>query len=345
MKETIAVYGARPTLCSAPDLLKGLRLYSGFNVVSLFYSECGDPKRGDITKRCLLTKEEGSVYWLSSKRNEKQRIAELFCEADHLIVLGTSGFKRLGIINKFSRKKRWKTKSVIVGNGNLLRNPNYWVKKFSKYDAFYLMPDLYKYSNISFIPYYPPFDSSRVEHVDLNFDGKLNVSHSPGPKEGQIRKGTKKIEQVIASLSKKYDLTWNPIYNMSYIDCLKVKRNAHIFIDQIVKGNPVFNDKKMSKTYRNKIHYNGGLAKSGLEAMGLGCVTITTADLANSEPYYTKPPVILTDYDKFENDLITLLENRDKMKELSKIQKEWATKYVGLEYSGKHFVRHIMEKK
>jgi len=336
MTETIAVYGSRPTLCSAPDLVKALNLYSDFNIVSLFATT------GPYKDRDNLARDEKSVIWSKATAKERKKIGRQFSDADHLILLGTSALKKIKTVNGFKRAKPWKSRAMIVGNGSLLDKPKHWNREFAKFDALYLMPDLYKYSMVDFIPYYPLFDSTRIEEStkDLDFSGTLTISHSPGKEAAQKRKGSRAIEKVISKLSKSYPIEWKPAYGIPYIDTLKIKQQSHIFIDQVVKNNPTFHSSELKDRYRGKIPYNGGLAKSGLEAMGLGCVTITTADIADN-PYYPFPPAIFTDYNKFEDDLVSLFEDRENLASLSKIHKKWAREYVGLEFGGKHFTTHI----
>jgi hypothetical protein len=70
--------------------------------------------------------------------------------------------------------------------------------------------------------------------------------------------------------------------------------------------------------------WHGGLGKSGLEALALGCSVITSGSVASTEPWFPDPPVVWTDRERFERDLLGLVRDPERVRELGARGRRWA---------------------
>jgi len=119
--------------------------------------------------------------------------------------------------------------------------------------------------------------------------------------------------------------------------CIALKATSHIFIDQVIYKNPQVPQSR----WGHKITYNGGLGKSGIEAMLMGICTITGGVEPDTSEWFPSPPVIWTSYDDFNMDMKRLIEDPDYRIKKAEDQKKWAEKYTSAEFVAKHVTQHL----
>jgi hypothetical protein len=185
-------------------------------------------------------------------------------DAPYLVPSGeliTIGFDALKFmqpeLHRFTNHRHIISESASMGNcveSNSLMRKNK-CKVFA-------MPDKEKYIDL---PWTPAFQFTEIRPRVRKYD-YFTVSHSPRNSRKQSRKGSDKIKEVVESLGLRYEL----ITNMSHAQAVEKKGKSHIHIDQWLEGD-----------------YKGGLGKSGLEAIMMGCAVITSGDKHKFSPPIT----------------------------------------------------------
>lgn len=248
---------------------------------------------------------------------------------DHLFIVGATCLKRYSKI-----KKTFKTVAVILSDSKTCSEYK-WVNEYIKEKKLivYAMPDLYEALTIDYVPVYQII---KLPEIDIKKSMKLLVSHSPGYKYSDNLKGSKEIFDIIKQLKIKYDFDYKCLTGLDYNTCIIEKSKSHIFIDQLI-----YNNYKIKTNRWGDIKYNGGLGKSGLEAMNLKCCVITGGKIQTTEPYFPVPPVMFTDYYDFYNTLEMVIQNESLRDSIIKNQYEWAKKYTSPEFVAMNITRHI----
>lgn len=279
----------------------------------------------------LYVMNEEHNGFLGDKKNIIKYKDKFSCE--HLIIIGSRPMMK--IVDKIENK-RFKSICVILSDSEFCRG-------YEKYNDFiikhnlplYAMPDLQPFISTKFIPAFP---TVHIENKETNkSNDKLIIAHSPSSVVKQKVKGTIQINEIIEELKKEYEFDYHLISNKSHTETIEAKRNCHIFIDQMIYKNSHVSQKRWGE----KIIYNGGLGKSGIEAMLLGACTITGGVEFPTDEYFPTPPVIYTDYYNFKKQLVELITNKEKRELIASQQKQWANKYASLEFVTKHITRHI----
>lgn len=259
----------------------------------------------------------------------KKEIAE-----DNLIIIGMRGLERY---NKL-KQKIFKSIAVIFSDTNFCIHHK-WCNDFlreNNYITVYAMPDLHDYLSVPYIPAYQTIEIPADIEISKPTD-RIIISHSPGNKAQHNYKGTKQITKIVKTLSEKHNIEFKILSDLSWKDCLIEKAKSHIFIDQLIKGNKYVGQGR----FGGEIPYKGGLGKSGIEAMSLGCCTITTMDEPKTEPYFPPPPMILTTLNTFVNDLEKAIIDTEYRLAIITKQLEWVKKYCSPEFVKMNITRHI----
>jgi len=253
-------------------------------------------------------------------------------DVDHLIILGMRGLERYSKL----KNKNFKSIAVIFSDTNFCKYHK-WCNDYIRENkiAMYAMPDLDDYCFNSYRPAYQTITLPNIEIIKPT--DRIVICHSPGAKATHNYKGTKQINEIIKALSEKYPIDYKVLKNLSWEECIKVKSTAHIFIDQLTKGNPHIPQKR----FGGLIKYNGALGKSGIEGMLLKCCTITTMKRVETRPYFPFPPVVLTDYQNFKGDLELLIKDVEYRNGLIEKQFEWVSDYCSPEFVKFNVTRHI----
>jgi len=250
-------------------------------------------------------------------------------DCEHLIVIGTRAL--LAIKNHISS---YKSVAVVFSDTNCCILRDAWLPLVKRYGVtVYAMPDLFQYCTCEKYPIYqtmtlPKMDTTKTE-------GPVTILHSPGKKAQH--KGTREIMAVVNLLKQTHDIKLKILTKETWFGCLREKAGAHIFIDQLVYKNRFV---KQSR-FGGKIPYLGALGKSGLEAMLLGCCTVTGSPVPDVRPYYAIPPVIFTDVERVYNDLEMLITNPETRQQYAEKQREWAEYYLSPAFMASHITRHI----
>jgi len=199
------------------------------------------------------------------------------------------------------------------------------------------MPDMIPFLGVEIIPAYQTMIINPIPRVNNNI---LTVAHSPRNGEKSKVKGTDYINEIVRGLKMKHQFNYIFIKNYPHKECLKLKAQSDIFIDQLIYGNPDVPQQRWGE----EITYEGGLGKSGIEAMLLGCCVITGGRKPDTERYFPPPPIIWTDYDNFKDHLDALIKDKDLISLCKRGQQKWAETYLNPEFVSHHITRHIWER-
>lgn len=185
----------------------------------------------------------------------------------------------------------------FVNQNNFYREME--IKVFAMPDHSHLVPD-----DLLAGVYHLPFP--RIE-----YDGKKNnvltVSHSPGTFSKTKQKGSEFISAVVWRRKARYDFNYDLIMYSTWGDCLSRKARSHIFIDQLIE----------------EPYYRGGLGKSGIEAMLLGNVVMTSG---------TSDPAIHIDTASFKGLFLKVIEDEEYRKEQLITQNKWLEEFILSDY-------------
>jgi len=249
---------------------------------------------------------------------------------ENIIIVGYNALMAIS-----DKLKRFKTVAVILSDSWSCRYHE-WINEFVKANNLfvYAMPDKIPYFQF---PIIPAFQTFNIKQTPSQQEGRIVIAHSPGSSSKMLYKGTALIERTIKKLQLKYDIEFILIKDVKMNKCLELKSKAHIFIDQVVYFNPEVSQDR----FGGKIIYEGGIGKSGLEAMMLGSCVITGVRYQDTEPYIPYPPVVSTSGIDFYNDLEALIVDGSYRTQKAAEQKKWAEKYLSPEFVSKHLTQHL----
>ena len=251
---------------------------------------------------------------------DKSKFIQILNNTEHLIIFGVISLKRLFNLFGIDYIKRFNKCSLIISDTTYVKEYTKWNDYIIKYKIdILIMPDLIKYLNKK-IKYRPYFQHIDIKNYKLNDKNTVfTISHSPGLKFKTDLKGTSLIKKILH----KYNL--DIIYGNSWEECIKRKSKSHIFIDQIVEEK----------------NYKGGLGKSGLESMLLGCLTITSGKPLITEPFFENPPIILATSKNLKEIVDYYFNNKTEYIEMVNKQQSWAMKYLNSDF----VINNILNKK
>ena len=263
--------------------------------------------------------------------DEIRKRSDIDCE--NLIIIGYRGLR---MASQDIEKGRYKTVSVIFSDSSACLNYRWWNDFIVRNNIFvYAMPDIDPFIKCDYVPVYPVLNLNKIEPVGSN--GRIVVGHGPSCPTKQIYKGTHSIQDKIELLQENIDFDFSLITRLSYKESLQEKAKCQIFIDQLVFRNA---DVPQNR-WGNEITYNGGLGKSGIEAMMLGCCVITGGKPPDTGKYYPQPPVIWTDDMNFYMDLKDLIQDSEYRAFISDKQWAWVKKYITWDFMGNLLISHI----
>ena len=174
---------------------------------------------------------------------------------------------------------------------------------------FCLNPDLLKnlLPNAEFIPYFN-VDIKKIEPHSILQDQQIHIVHAPSKKDV---KGTKYIEQAIATIKLKYDIKFTLVSGVSNQEAQKIYDTADIFIDQLIVG------------------WYGGVA---VELMARGVPTLCFLD-NDSKSHVGKfflgdLPIIETNINSIKKDVIDVITRPEsELKGIGFLSREFVQKY------------------
>ena len=210
----------------------------------------------------------------------------------------------------FARKPDQHTTAVLLSDSYVLSKPARVQTLLRMFPGLHVfsMPDLMPMIERETVyPFYPGTGPPKAPEPRPDRDKPL-VGHSPSMKARYAQKGTDFILDVFDRNAVHYDL----ITDLSYDEALQRKSQLDVFVDQVASHD------RFPKTT-----WHGGIGKSGLEAMALGCAVVTSGTLADTEPHMPMPPVLMTDRDRFEDDLRALLADPDRIARMGREGRAW----------------------
>lgn len=275
----------------------------------------GLKKYGDVTTVWQNMNAHGLDFLVPDAKYGYQHIPRV---GDDLIIVGSLTYLRL---EKYLSNLRYGKIHVIITDGKFPRDPDYFNSRFTEYDVLTTGCKYHFRGGLPTKTYYQPLELYMFDQRKWN---RLLVGHSPF---GVMKFREKGTWQIIDD-TKGYD--FDLITGVTWAECLKRKAKCHIFVDQI------------SHYDRDKFKFNDpdyvwpALGKSGVEAMHLGCLTITYGKGYDTD--IPAPPVawckdnfieVLSHYKKYKKERI----------KLAREQKAWALKYASYDFQAQNVLR------
>ena len=279
-------------------------------------------------------REFKAIYWPGLSRRHRAELTAFAHEADLTLIAGSPSLDswtrvldgcpdaRTGA-NFVEAKRRSaafggiptrRPVGLLVTDSHLLVNPqemNALYRGFRGIKLF-VMPDLMPYVVAGEVyPFWPVVDVRSFALHRRERQTQL-VGHSPSKPSRYDQKGTEFITEVMRRNGVHFDL----ITNLHYRRALRRKRRLDIFVDQIAH-------RKFEQ-----VDWEGGIGKSGLEALAFGCAVITSGHLASTEPHFPHPPVVFANRATFESKLLALLKDPERIHRICEASRAWAEAYV-----------------
>jgi glycosyltransferase involved in cell wall biosynthesis len=156
---------------------------------------------------------------------------------------------------------------------------------------------------------YFPFDTKKFK-IQQRHNSKIKIIHSPTNRKF---KGTDKIIKIIDEIKKERDFDFILLEKIDREEVLKIKSNCDIAIDQV--GGELG---------------GSGYGKNSVENLSMGIPTITEFSKDYLD-FIKENPFIHSTIDTLKDKLITLIDNRELIKEYSEKGRKWVEKYHSFE--------------
>jgi len=206
---------------------------------------------------------------------------------------------------------------VIVPDGPIMRHRDKFNAILKDYDVF-ATNCKYQFFDYPVKEYYQPFDMSWLK---IEKNERLTVAHGYFSERKKRQKGTDFIEGVLRNIDADTDL----YTKLSWYSAVIRKSKAHIYIDQIDHFDGW------------KFGWQGGIGKSGLEAMLLDCVVMCRGEFHGRE--IPTPPIAWCNKVNI-SDILDMYINDEKARRLRvEEQREWANKYLTKDFCARHVLR------
>jgi hypothetical protein len=255
--------------------------------------------------------------------SNKKKSLEILSNTEHIIIFGTRSL--IDILNVYPNFLKIRKITLIISDSDFILQNNFFNNFLlkNKKILIHIMPDKIPFINKK-LEYKPYFQPILLPNIKIVKNKELTICHSPGHK---LNNNTKGSDYILKNI-KNYNL--NIITDKSWHDTLVEKSKSHIFIDQIFYKGMVSSHHKTNSLF--KLGFKGGLGKSGLEAMLLECLTITSKQKIVTEPFFENPPILNCDETNLKKTIDYYINNQEKLNYLSIKQKEWAKKHLDMEY-------------
>jgi hypothetical protein len=285
--------------------------------VTLFATEAGAAHACELAngmmKYCDLTTvyHHKSAYGIDNIHPGLIGVEHIPVEGDAFILVG------LALWNLFDRRilDNYKRVVVVIPDGPFMRKKDYFNKALKGYDVF-TTNCKYQFADFPVKEYYQPFNIQIP--VEKNRD--LTIGHSVFVKAKEREKGSKEILRIARETGADVDF----IHDLNWYDNLRRKAKCHIFVDQIDHFDA------------HVFGWNGGIGKSGLEAMLLDCLVLSWGKFEGRE--LPAPPIAWCDKDSFEDVLTYYIFHKKERDEKIAAQKEWALKYLNPDFCAKRIL-------
>ncbi|MGJ8530542.1 MAG: glycosyltransferase [Alphaproteobacteria bacterium] len=325
-KKSVLIVARKATYAGAGVLAKQFRKLDGWDV-ELVVDQEDYPQQ--LWRHCNAT------IWSMASPTECERVRRLARNSDLTIlagnpaiylwlsILGRRFLKRvlpfvapmMGQALGINRLLKKQAVAVLVTDSLMLFQNNKFNRLFQSLPdlKIFAMPDLIPFIHgvKEIFPFYPGIElPTKPPTRPLN--DNLVVGHSPSAESRFDQKGTAFITDVF----QKHGIAHDLITGLDYRAALARKADLDIFVDQI-----------SYKRYSG-LDWHGGIGKSGLEAMALGCAVITSGTLADTEPYFPAPPVIFAERDDFEDKLLSLLADPQRARKNGNAGRGWVESHA-----------------
>jgi hypothetical protein len=265
----ITVFSTDPSFGNAAELVLALQANTTQPVQSIFKQK--DPKGfHNLVPDAIYDYDKALLEDRSAKR--------------HWIIVAGESYAELR--NHYLWSNRPERVSVVLTDSYYVNNHDRLNEEMLLDNIeVHAMLDLIQYrDNLPTTVFWQPFNN--LTEPARTFNGfcqphkapALTICHSPSFKYKSDKKGSKCIAQAVANIQNGSSLVdYLLLTDLPWQEAIKAKSISHIFIDQMV----------------DRPEYTGGLGKSGLEAMLLGCLTITSGVSKDADNHTaTNPPVI-----------------------------------------------------
>jgi hypothetical protein len=236
------------------------------------------------------------------------KIGEFPAEGDILIIVTTIAYKQMKpMLGNFNRV------IIIIPDSIYIYNWEGYNEEFLPYEVLMSNCTMQYREGYPTKVYYQPFDLS--PWMREKKWSKLTFCHSPFVGRSMAKKGTIQIIETLIRNNLKFEI----INGLPWNECLERKAKCHVFIDQIDTDPALF---------PNAETWKGGLGKSGMEAMLLGCYTITRGNFKDYD--IPAPPVVECTSETFEKVLLESIEI--DRQPIINAQYDWAVKYTNPDF-------------
>ena len=213
---------------------------------------------------------------------------------------------------------------IILTDSIFMRDSVELNEKFKNFDVFATNCKMQYRVGFPTKVYYQPFDLSAYKH-DKN--KKLTLGHSPFCNERMHDKGTDQILEIFKRSGCDYDVVSG---QTPWADCMVRKSKCHIFVDQISHARGFWNTPD---------DWMGGIGKSGLEAMLLGCLVITRLNKVDYD--IPAPPVVVCNKENIEELLTYYINISSARNSVITQQYQWAEKYLDPDFCAKRILYEV----
>lgn len=289
--------------------------------------------------------EYGAVFWPDLSMRQRRRLQRLLHRADLTLIAGACSLDLWTRIAAGSADPRTSYRSdalakvvpayegfplehrtaILVSDSHVLLENGFWNELLQRLRGMHVfaMPDLIPWlGSVDVRAFWPPVDCARFRSPRRS--EQLVLGHSPSKASRRRQKGSDRIEAVC----EKHGIPLELLTEMSHVECLERKADLPLFVDQI--SEPLFEG----------LGWHGGLGKSGLEALALGAAVVTSGMVSDADPDIPLPPVVWTDRDRFESDLLSLWNDPDRIRVVGKRSQAWADRYATPRAMMDHLLRH-----
>lgn len=304
--KNIALIAIDPSFGASANLVNALR-QAGHSVLPIFKNR--DPKEFWKTVEHPLYAD--GYLWS----------ADIFKGIEHNIYVGSNAYKW------YQTAKDIPT-TVILTDTHYIENHKRLNAEFEAAGVtVFAMPDLYPYrEGKPTLPYYPPFS---LEHIPIKKNKHFTICHSPGDKAASNKKGSIEIRKAVERFMKQYPETeYLELTGLSHEECLRQKAKAHVFIDQMVPEGSMPHG------------YKGGIGKSGVEAMHLGCLVFTSGNRMQHSNMPT-PPIMYLDVGILYTAIAGEYLDFELCKSNGRSCWYWAKKYTSYEFVAQHVLQTL----
>jgi len=298
MKTAILVHG--PDFACSENLTRAFALWGDTHLISLKDTDWRNYDPGLVISDDTL--------------DEAWRLAD---EADLLVLGDATSFHCLAKIGSVNWLSWARQKRIIAffGDTQYYQHPEYYDGLLLEIGVsrLFLLPNLINLTGLDAVPLHHPMPVIDYEKTE----GVRSIIHSPGRDGKLLAKGTREVEGIINMLRDEgYEFDYQRLMHLPLCECLAIKGQAHIVIDQLPPPN-----------------YPRGLGRSGLEALATGSAVVSAMyPEKNLRDFFPMPPVVaVNDVNELYLALQKLLSDTGYLTDLQARGQEWVAENVAFD--------------